>query len=51
MEDAESQEEGQSNKGCTGFSFLSSTEYRVLGRFFTGSGYRVFNKLEKVEEK
>src|SRR6218665_3313644 len=27
------------------------TEYRVLSRFFTGSGYRVFNKLEKVEEK
>ena len=29
------------------------TEYRVLRRFFTGPGteYRVFNKLEKVEEK
>ena len=31
------------------------TEYRVLRRFFTvlilGTEYRVFNKLEKVEEK
>jgi len=31
--------------------FLPGTEYRVLRQFFTGSGYRVFNKLEKVEEK
>ena len=34
-----------------GTNFLPGTEYRVLRRFFTGSGYRVFNKLEKVEEK
>ena|SRR6218665_533569 len=27
------------------------TEYRVFRRFFTGTEYRVFNKLVKVEEK
>src|SRR6218665_4143755 len=26
-----------------GTNFLPGTEYRVLRRFFTGSGYRVFN--------
>ena len=36
---------------CTEFSFLPGTEYRVLRRFFTGSGYRLFNKLEKSGRK
>src|SRR6218665_1722633 len=41
----------QINRDVPGTNFLPGTEYRVLRRFFTGSGYRIFNKLEKVDEK